>query len=61
MVIGYFIIQMGILKPKESLKMVQKLGNGSTIMNQAILSRFRAILCLVREMGNGFNMMRMEK
>lgn len=58
---GSSIIQMGRLKQEESSKMVLELGNGSTIMSQAKLNKYQATLSLVRERGNGLNMMKMGK
>jgi len=61
MVIGYFIFQMEKLKLKENLEMVRELASGDIIMSLVKLSRYQVTPNLVREKGNGLNMMRMEK
>lgn len=61
MVIGYFIFQMEKLKQKENLEMVRELESGDIIMSLVKLSRYQVTPNLVREKGNGLNMMRMEK
>ena len=61
MVIGYFIFQMEKLKQKESSEMVIELDSGDIITSLVRLSRYQAILNLVKEKGNGLNMMRTER
>ena len=61
MVIGYFIFQMEKLKQKENLEMVRELESGDMIMSLVKLSRYQVTPNLVKEKGNGLNMMRMEK
>ena len=61
MVSGYFIIQMEKLKQKENSEVVWELGNGDIITSLVKLSSYQATLNLVRERGNGLNMMRTEK
>ena len=61
MVIGYFIFQMEKFKQKENLEMVRELESGDIIMSLVKLSRYQVTPNLVKEKGNGLNMMRMEK
>ena len=61
MVIGYFIFQMEKLKQKENLEMVRELESGDIITSLVKLSRYQVTPNLVKEKGNGLNMMRMEK
>ncbi len=61
MVIGYFIFQMEKLKQNENLEMVRELESGDIIMSLVKLSRYQVTPNLVKEKGNGLNMMRMEK
>ena len=56
-----FIFQMEKLKQKESSEMVIELESGDIITILVRLSRYQAILNLVKEKGNGLNMMRTER
>lgn len=58
---GFFTFQMEKLKQKENSEMGKELESGGTIMSLVKLSRYQVTPNLVREKGNGLNMMRMEK
>ena len=58
---GFFTFQMEKLKQKENSEMVKELENGGIIMSLVGLSRYQAILNLVRGRENGLNMMKMGK
>ena len=58
---GFFTFQMEKLKQKENSEMVKELENGGIIMSLVRLSRYQAILNLVRGRENGLNMMKMGK